>query len=211
MSSIEIGGLGVRFGATPVLRDLDLTVGEGERVAVLGANGTGKTTLLRAVAGLLRPSGGRVSVLGGRPTDPRVRRGIGLVGHQPFLYPRLTAGENVRLWTRLYAGRGRARGEELLAELGLDPRDRRPAVSFSQGMRRRIGVACALAHRPDLVLCDEPFAGLDEDGASIVQRLLAAEGHSVLLATHEPGRARPLAHRFLTLAGGRLHEQMLPA
>ncbi len=188
MSAIDVGGLVRRYGSTGVLSGLDLQVEPGEQVAVTGANGAGKTTLLRVLCGLLRPTSGRVEVLGGTTSDPNVRRRIGVITHSPSLYPRMTALENLRFWGHVYdAPHAAPRGRELLGELGLDPDDRRIVASYSQGMRQRVAVARALCIDPELVLADEPFAGLDAEGARGVETLLNGAG-TVVAATHDESR-----------------------
>jgi heme ABC exporter ATP-binding subunit CcmA len=204
MSAIAIALRGVerRFGSVRVLRSLDLDVEEGERVAITGPNGSGKTTLLRVLTGLLRPTSGTVEVLGGTPADAGVRRRVGVIGHAPALYPRMTALENLRFWGRLYdAGDATERGGEVLRRLGLDPADRRPVAAYSQGMRQRVAVARALCISPDIVVADEPFAALDAGGATVVAQLLQ-EGRTVVTATHDPGRH--VGSRRFELRDGRL-------
>ena len=192
-----------RYDRTVVLDHLDLEIAAGERVAVLGHNGAGKTTLLRVVAGLLRPDAGRVLVSGADPQRPDTRRTIGLLGHSPSLYGHLTASENIRFWSGLY-GCGPSHGLDILSRLGLDPTDRRRVDAYSQGMRRRVGLACALAHRPSVLILDEPFAGLDAPGAEAMTALLSTSGPALLMATHEPDRARPFCDRMVTLDHGRV-------
>jgi heme ABC exporter ATP-binding subunit CcmA len=201
LTAIAVRGLDRRFGSTRVLRSLDLEVDAGDHVTVTGANGSGKTTLLRVLAGLLRPTSGAVCVLGGEPGDPRVRGRIGIVGHAPGLYARMTAMENLRFWAAMYGDSSLARcGAEVLARLGLDPGDTRPVSAYSQGMRRRVSVARALAPQPDLLLADEPFAGVDAAGADALTTLMR-DIETVVVATHE----RTLPGRTLALRNGRLH------
>lgn len=199
MSAVRLRGIVHRFGATRVLRGCDLDVGDGERVAIIGANGVGKTTVLRIVAGLLRPDAGEVAVLGGSTRDPRVRARVGHLGHRPCLYPRLSAAENVRFWARMY---GSPADDGLLSRVGLDPADGRPVSTYSQGMQRRAGLACALVHDPQVLLLDEPFAGLDAHGASAVADLLTDGRRTIIIASHDPA-ATPL-DRVLVLEDGRL-------
>lgn len=203
--AVECEALRRGFGATDVIDGLDLAVAEGERVAVLGANGSGKTTLLRVLAGLLRPEAGRCAVLGGSPSASSVRARVGLLAHRPPLYPKLTAAENVRFWARIHGVVHPAPGD-LLAAVGLDPTDRRPSGTYSHGMRRRAGLACALVHDPALLLLDEPFAGLDPEGAAAVAALLSTVGRAVVFTTHEPVRADEVGARALRLVDGRLRD-----
>jgi ABC-type multidrug transport system ATPase subunit len=192
MTAVAVRALDRTFGSTRVLRSLDLAVEPGEHVAITGANGSGKTTLLRVLTGLLRPSAGEVSVLGGAPSDPDVRARIGVVGHTHSLYSRMTASENIRFWTGIYGTpSSAARGHELLRELGLDPSDTRAVAAYSQGMRQRVSIARALSTSPELVIADEPFAGLDDNGADTVAALLHAVP-TVVVATHGDSRGRRL-------------------
>jgi heme ABC exporter ATP-binding subunit CcmA len=187
VNAVVVRSLDKRFGTTRVLNGIDLDVEGGEHVAITGPNGSGKTTLLRVVSGLLHPSSGSVEVLGGTTDDARIRRRVGVLGHSPSLYPRMTARENVRFWARLYDDENApARGEALLMTLGLDPVDRRPVGEYSQGMRQRVAVARMLCTDPELVLADEPFAGLDAEGAKTVTSLLG-DGRTVIVATHAGG------------------------
>jgi heme ABC exporter ATP-binding subunit CcmA len=191
-----------RFGYTRVLAALDLDVAPGEHVTITGPNGSGKTTLLRVLLGLLRPTSGDVSVLDGGPTDPHVRRRIGVIGHAPALYPRMTAAENLRFWGRMYdAPDALSRGSDVLRRLGLDPDDRRTVGTYSQGMRQRVAVARALSVDPVLVIADEPLAALDASGTALVASMLG-EGRTLIAATHD---AEPFTgSRRLAIVDGRL-------
>jgi ABC-type multidrug transport system ATPase subunit len=185
MSVIVVRGLERRFGPRRVLSALDLQVERGQHTAITGPNGSGKTTLLRVLAGLLRATSGVVEVLGGSINDPAVRRRVGLIAHAPSLYPRMTVLENLRFWAAMYDEPDIAdRGRELMRAVGLDDTDRRPVDTYSQGMRQRASVARALCTDPEIVLADEPLAGLDTDGAAAVTALLA-RCPTVVVATHD--------------------------
>ncbi len=203
LNVVDVRSVERRFGPTLVLRSLDLSVRSGERVAIFGANGSGKTTLLRVIAGLLRPSAGVVRVFDGDNQHPDVRKRIGVASHTPALYPRLSAFENVRFWAAMYDDPdGAERGRDLLLTLELDPDDKRPVASYSQGMRQRASIARTLCTKPDLVLADEPFAGLDPSGADVIAALLNAVP-TVVIATHDSEHTK-LARR-LVMRDGRLH------
>jgi len=203
MMAIDIDSLDRRYGSTRVLSSLALIVAPGEHVAITGPNGSGKTTLLRVIAGLLRPTRGRVRVLGGETSDADVRRRIALASHAPALYPRLSAFENIRFWSAIYGDAAAPdRGRDLLRTLDLDPDDTRPTASYSQGMRQRASIARALCTDPELVLADEPFAALDPSGADAIASLLQ-DVRTAVVATHDRERFRPTRH--LTLRDGRLY------
>jgi len=202
MTHVLAQGLERRFGYTVVLASVDLVVDAGEHVTITGPNGSGKTTLLRILSGLLRPTTGAVAILGSAPSDVATRRRIGVIGHTPALYPRMSPVENLRFWGRMYdAPRAVDRGREVLGLLGLDPHDRRPVGSYSQGMRQRVAVARALSTDPEVVIADEPLAALDAEGTRIVASLLGA-GRTLVAATHD---AEPfVGSRRLVLGEGRL-------
>ena len=191
------------FGETVALWDVDLDGRTGELLAVQGANGSGKTTLLRIIAGLVAPSRGRVAWT---TTSPGTRTRIGLLGHDAHLFDELTAIENVTLAARL-AARDEAVAIDLLDRLAVAQHSARRAGSLSAGTRRRIGLARVLATDPDVLLVDEPFAGLDQPAADLVSRVLADArdaGRLVLIATHDDARSRSIATVIVRLEQGRV-------
>jgi heme exporter protein A len=174
--AIRVEQLTRRFGVVTALDRLELTIGAGEAVAVLGANGAGKSTLLRVCGTLLRPSAGRVRVFG---TDvaagsARVRRRLGVLSHQSFLYPDLTPVENLDFYARMYAVEP-ARVGDMLDRVGLSGWAQRPVRTLSRGLEQRTSLARALLHRPDLLLLDEPFSGVDVEAVRQIENLLAEE------------------------------------
>lgn len=203
---IEVRGLVKTFGLRPVLRGLDLQIGRGECVALLGANGGGKTTLIRILAALSRPTRGEVRIGGWMLPDEagQIRPHLGYLGHLPLLYNDLTALENLQFFGRLY----RLTKPNLPAALdrvGLGKRGGDRVGSFSRGMQQRLGIARALIHDPDIVLFDEPYTGLDVDGAIMLDgviRELAAVGKTVLLTSHDLDRTRTLSRRIVILSRG---------
>jgi heme ABC exporter ATP-binding subunit CcmA len=196
-------------GPFPALAGADLSVDSGEVVVLQGANGAGKTSLLRVCAGLLPVISGHAVVLGCdlRRGRGAVRRRVGLLGHAVLLYDDLTAEENVRFAVRA-ARRDPGRVHPALERLELIGRVGRTAVGrLSAGQRRRVALAVLVARDPELWLLDEPHAALDAEGRVLVGALVAeaaGRGGTVLIASHEPDATLPLADRVVTVAGGRV-------
>jgi heme exporter protein A len=193
---IKARALERRFGRKRVIRDLDLDVAAGDRLLVTGPNGSGKSTLLALCAGLLAPTGGEI--------DVALERGrIGYLAHEPLLYRELTAAENLDLFGRLYrVPERRERIGMLLERFGLWEVRGERVGSFSRGMVQRLALCRTLLHEPELLLLDEPFAGLDEAGGTLLDSELAglASERTVVVATHEPARLEPLGVSRLVLA-----------
>ena len=202
------------LGRFPALAGADLEVEEGQIVLLAGANGAGKTTLLRLCAGLLPLRSGSADVLGvDLAVDRRsMRRSLALVGHETFCYDDLTVQENIRFATRA-AGRSAADADAALERLVLGRAARITHGRLSEGQRRRVSLAIAIARDPRLLLLDEPHAGLDEQGRSVlddVVRAAPSEGRTVLLASHELDVARQVATREVRIAAGRVHDAPAP-
>jgi heme exporter protein A len=193
---IRARGLEKRYGDKRVLRGVDLDVPRGGFVLVTGPNGSGKTTLLRLVAGLLAPTRGELEVA--------VDRGsLGFLGHEPLVYRDLTALENLELYGRLYrVPERKERIGMLLERFDLWDVRRERAGSFSRGMLQRLALCRALLHDPELLLLDEPFSALDDEGVALLERELGglAGERTFLVATHDPGRLEPVATGRLAFA-----------
>ena len=193
---IRARGLEKRYGRKRALRPVDVDLALGETLVVTGPNGSGKTTLLRLCAGLALPTRGELEIGADRAR-------LGFLGHESLLYRDLTALENLDLYGRLYRVRERReRIGMLLERFGLwDVRADRVA-SYSRGMTQRLALCRVLLHDPELVILDEPYTALDEDGAALLDRELAGlrEGRALLLSTHDPARVEPLATQRLALA-----------
>jgi ABC-type multidrug transport system ATPase subunit len=186
--------LSKRFGDKRVLDGLDLEVPRGGFVLVTGPNGSGKTTLLRLCAGLYAPTGGEL--------DVDVPRGsIGFLGHEPLVYRELTALENLDLYGRLYRlPERRERSGAMLERFGLWEARNERVATFSRGMLQRLALCRTFLHEPELLLLDEPFDGLDEDGAKRLHLKLVVHGTTALVATHDPASLAVRATARLALA-----------
>jgi len=205
---IEVKKLVKRFGLKTILRGVDFAVQPGEFVALLGPNGAGKTTFLRILASLARPSMGVVNVAGHKlPNDAaQVRGKLGVVSHQPLLYPDLTAEENLRFYARMYGiSNYELRVTEVLEMFGLADRRKDLVRTYSRGMQQRLAIGRAVIHDPEVMLFDEPYTGLDQDASEMlddVLRSIAAQGRTIVMTSHDLARAENLATRFDVLSHG---------
>ncbi|GAB6903284.1 ABC transporter ATP-binding protein [Kineosporia succinea] len=194
---IEFSGVSKRFGPLTVLDGLDLTVAEGEFVAVIGRSGTGKSTLLRIVAGLERPDGGRVEA----PSE------VAVAFQEPRLMPWLTVGANVTLGLR-----EKGRAADALAEVGLSDKAGAWPLQLSGGQAQRASLARALTREPRVLLLDEPFGALDAltklEMQSLVGRLWRDHGWTVIMVTHDVDEAVRLADRVIVLGEGRIQLEL---
>jgi heme ABC exporter ATP-binding subunit CcmA len=200
-------GLVKFYGTTAALRACDLGVAPGERVALLGPNGAGKTTLLRLLATLTRPSSGSLALFGLDAVRhaARLRGRIGVLAHETYLYRDLTAAENLAFYARLYSLADPAAATAAgLARVGLQDLAARRVATLSRGQQQRVALARALLHAPDLLLLDEPDAGLDEAGLALFGDLLAASPAAVVLTTHSLERALQWTERVVLLDAGRV-------
>ena len=196
------------LGRFPALAGADLDVALGEILLVSGPNGAGKTTLLRLLAGLLAPYSGEAEVLGHDLHDDRraARRKVAIVGHETYCYDDLTARENVEFFARA-AGQGAAHVDEVVERVALGDAARVVHRGLSAGQRRRLALAVALVRDPELLLLDEPHAGLDALGREVladVVRSAPADGRTVVMVSHELEIARPLATREVRVDGGQI-------
>jgi heme exporter protein A len=196
------------FGSVPALIEVDLQVPVGSVCAVVGANGAGKTTLLRLLSTGLRPTGGSARILGRDvlSRSDEVRALVDLLPAQAGLYPELTARENLRFALRM---RGLPAGAEALdqalAWAGLGAAADAPACALSTGMARRLGLARLRLARAPVLLLDEPYGAVDEEGRSLVDELLAearGRGATALVASHERGRLGEVADELVELERG---------
>jgi heme exporter protein A len=202
MRAIELADVGRAYGERVALTGVTLGLDTGQTLAVFGSNGAGKTTLLRILATLLRPHHGAVRVLGRElPREGWAVRGkVGFLGHDPLLYRDLTARENLRFHARLHDV-APARIDTLLEAVGLERRADEPVHTFSRGMVQRLAVCRAVLHEPELLLLDEPLAGLDPGAAAAVSPLIS--GGTRVLISHDVEHGLHEADVVLGLRGGR--------
>ena len=209
---IKLEGVTKRYGKFTAVHPLDLHVKRGELFGFLGPNGAGKTTTIRMVAGVLRPTAGRVTIAGHDVgTNPiEAKRHIGYIPDRPSVYEKLTGGEFLRFVSGLW---GRAddaaekRANELLELFELKPWKDTLVESYSHGMRQKLLISSALVHSPDLIIVDEPMVGLDPKAARLIKDLLknfTAAGGTVFLSTHTLEVAETLCDRIAILANGKI-------
>ncbi|MDV6011858.1 ABC transporter ATP-binding protein [Haloechinothrix sp. LS1_15] len=204
----RLTGVDVEIERVPVLRGLDLTVAAGERLGVLGANGTGKTTLLRVLATLVAPSAGHGEVLGARlgtPACAAIAPRIALIAHEPALYPKLSLRENLHFVARL-TGISPTAADDALDRVGLARAADRRAEVCSQGMRRRAELARVLFSTPSLLLLDEAHAGLDAASAGLVEAAaeqVCRRGGASVAVAHDHQRLAAMSDRVVEITAGR--------
>ncbi len=209
--AVQVRSLEKSFGEWPVLWDLDLSVPWGQTLVLFGANGAGKTTLLRILATHVRADHGSVAVAGHnlRTRPEEVRRRIGVVGHRSLLYDDLTCRENLFYYGRLYGLKEhKSRVDEVLEKVRLGSRADHRVRTLSNGMQKRAAIARAILHEPDVLLLDEPEAGLDRESVSILGTLLAEwtdSGRSVIMTTHDLDLGLSWGQRAGVLRGGKVN------
>jgi Cu-processing system ATP-binding protein len=206
MNAVEIHGVSQRYGSMTVLRDLNLTLAEGEVLGLFGHNGAGKTTTMKLILGLLQASEGRVEVIGRDPRTSDVRRQLGYLPENVTFYPQLSGRETLRHFARL-KGTALSQVDALLEQVGLAHAMDRRVKTYSKGMRQRLGLAQAVLGEPRLLLLDEPTVGLDpiatQDLYLLIDRLRLG-GTSVILCSHVLPGVETHINRAAILAKGRL-------
>ena len=205
---VEADGLVRAFGGRRAVDDVSFTLGGGECLALFGPNGAGKTTLLRLLAGLLSPSSGTCRVGGTTFGDgPIARARVGLISHASMLYSALSARENVEFTARMYGLPDPERAARVaLSAMRVLDRAEAPVRALSRGLQQRVSIARAIVHAPRLILCDEPYTGLDDAGSAALTEALAerrASGAALLLVTHNLGEGLALATHAAIMRRGR--------
>jgi heme exporter protein A len=202
-TALRVEDLQYRIGLASILKKLRFDLYAGEVLSVLGPNGAGKSTLLKCLAGLL-PCTGSLAVFGNaNRRDPAVRRSLGYLGHETFLYSKLSAEENLRFFANLYGVN--ADTTAILAEYHLAFAGDQLVETYSRGMKQRLALARALLNSPRLLLMDEPFTGLDQQAGELLEaRIRRLRGSTtVIMVTHELDRAEEFSDCFLILKNGK--------
>jgi heme exporter protein A len=209
--AIRLEGLEKSFGDWPVLWNLDLTVGWGQFLVLFGANGVGKTTLLRILSTQAKADAGTALVSGHdlRRNPQAVRSRIGVVAHRTFLYDDLTPLENLVYYGRLFGLKDpEKRADEALSRLGMSRRSGQRLRSLSHGMQKRVAIARAILHQPPILLLDEPESGLDRGSVEVLKELLqewTASGRTAVMTTHDTDLGFSWTAQVGLLADGKVH------
>jgi ABC-2 type transport system ATP-binding protein len=209
---IAVESLVKTFGSFRAVDGVSLDVKAGEIHGFLGPNGAGKTTTIRMIAGLLKPTAGRVTIAGkDLAQEPEAaKRALGFIPDRPFLYEKLTAAEFLRFHGGLYGLEGEPveeRSRELLALFELSAWAPELVESFSHGMKQRLVMCSAFLHRPQAVLVDEPMVGLDPRGARLIKdvfRVMSQRGVAILMSTHTLEVAEQMCDRISIIQAGRI-------
>ena len=205
-STLTISRLTKRFQGVDALTDVSLTVAPGERVALLGHNGAGKSTMMKIILGLIPATSGEIIVCGAAPGSAAARAAVAYLPENAAFHPALTAEEQLRHYLRL-RGESPAQAMALLDKVGLGHAARRRIGTYSKGMRQRVGLAQALIGQPRLLVLDEPTSGLDPVSRREFYALLddlAAQGASILLSSHALTEVEARTDRIVILSKGRL-------
>ena len=213
MAVIQTMGLSKRYKDRWAVDHLDLLVEQGDIYGFIGRNGAGKSTTLKLLCGLARPTRGEALIFGKPIRDLAARRRVGALVEQPGLYPDLSGGENLRLYAALLGLDSPARQvDEILETVGLSAGEKKPVRHYSMGMKQRLGVGLALLGGPDLLLLDEPINGLDPEGIremrELLLRLNRERGLTILVSSHILGELSKIATRYGIIQEGRMVEQI---
>lgn len=204
---IEAAGLVRAFGARRAVDGITFTLAPGDCLALFGPNGAGKSTALRLLAGLLSPTTGSASIEGVRLPAPEARARVGLISHRSMLYEALTARENVRFSAQLHGlPDPDAAVERALAALRVSDRADVAVRSLSRGLQQRVAIARAIVHGPDVLLADEPYTGLDEQGGAALTTLLRERrdaGAALIVVTHHLHEGLALATHAAVMRAGK--------
>ncbi len=214
-TAIELTGVIKNFGPMAALRNITASFASGRLYGLLGDNGAGKSTLLRVMAGLMKPTRGRVAVLGSEDLRA-VCTQFGYMPHASLLYDEMDCMENLRYFAGLYGITSDEASAGVIRIVGLDPGLKRRVGAYSQGMRQRLSLARSIVHDPRLLLLDEPFSNVDVKSAAHMVQVLSDmrdAGKTIVVVTHQPSLLVGVADEFVSMAQGRIVERSatLPA
>lgn len=192
MNVVTITSLTKQYKNNRGIKDLSLSIEQGQVYGLLGPNGSGKTTTMKAMTGLIHPDKGEVRIFGHNPAENmrQAMANVGCIIESPAFYPYMTARQNLEIISKLYNGCSAAAMEHMLGTLGLADRQHEKAEKYSLGMKQRLGLAMALLPEPELLILDEPSNGLDIEGMALVRSIIkaqAAKGRTILISSHLAG------------------------
>jgi ABC-type multidrug transport system ATPase subunit len=204
-AAVALNDVTKHFGRFAALRGITAEFSSSRLYAVLGDNGAGKSTMLRAIAGLAHLTRGEIRLFGRTPAA--AKHDLGYMAHAPLLYEEMDALENMRYFAQLYGIRDDVRCEAAIRQVGLDPELKRRVGQYSQGMRQRLSLARAIIHDPQILLLDEPFSNVDVRSARDMVELLGRirdGGRTIFVVTHQPSLLEGVADEFVMMSSGRI-------
>lgn len=205
---VEISGLGKCYGEEWVLKDINLKMKTGEIHGIIGRNGSGKTMLMKAVCGFIKPTEGEVTVAGRKiGSEVDFAQNTGVIIETPSFLPYFSGYKNLKNLADIRKTIGRAEIYQAMTAVGLQPESKKRVGKYSLGMRQRLGIAQAVMENPDLLVLDEPMNGLDEEGVEEIRKLLLElkrKGKTIILATHNRDDVRLVCDRIYEMEKGRM-------
>ncbi len=196
------------------MRNINLTIDKGEFLTIFGPNGAGKTTLIKILSTLVSPTSGKVVIDGIdiKENPIEVRKRIGVISHETYLYHELTAAENLRFFGKMYDAKNiETRIDELIKQVGLTYRKNDRVRTFSRGMKQRLSIARALIHNPPILFLDEPYTGLDQHASAMFDKILSetnAHDKTRVLISHDIEKGIAMCDRAIILANGHIAHEM---
>lgn len=211
--SIEIKNLTKKIGSNIVLLNINLTMNAGTIYGFKGKNGSGKTMLMRAVSGLITPTEGEVSIDGkvlGK--DISFPPSIGLLIENPAFLPTYSGFDNLKMIASIKSLVSDEEIRDIIRRVGLDPEDKKKYKKYSLGMKQKLGIACAIMEKPDIIILDEPINAIDEDGVKVIRELLdelKKEEKIIILACHDKQELYFLADEIIEIDAGKIKRQFI--
>ena len=208
MNAIEITQLKKSYGSVPIVKGIDLIVKRGEIFGFLGRNGAGKSTLINMLTGIIQPSSGTYSLLSVEGPNDQVKKRVGVMPDYSTLYGSLTAVEHLKFLSALSGNPAtKVRCMEVLQLVGLESHAHKKAAKFSFGMRKKLGIAQAIIHNPELIFLDEPTSGLDAESAIHIHKLISQlqkEGKTIFMTSHNLDEVEKICTRIAIMKEGQI-------